>query len=111
METIFDMGRSRLVNVINELKENNVDVPGFRVLKLDESNMKDVYYRPDQLSQGDLLSSVDNVKPDRTPEDLLFQVLVDWGVDLTLPIRRETIQGKPSSSSMRTPWLPASIRA
>ncbi|MAP31360.1 site-specific DNA-methyltransferase [Marinobacter nauticus] len=94
METIFDMGRSRLVNVINELKENNVDVPGFRVLKLDESNMKDVYYRPDQLSQGDLLSSVDNVKPDRTPEDLLFQVLVDWGVDLTLPIRRETIQGK-----------------
>ena len=67
---------------------------GFRVLKVDTSNMKDVYYRPDQLSQGDLLSTVDNVKPDRTPEDLLFQVLVDWGVDLTLPIRRETIQGK-----------------
>lgn len=67
---------------------------GFRVLKVDTSNMKDVYYRPDQLSQGDLLDSVDNVKPDRTAEDLLFQVLVDWGVDLTLPIRRETIQGK-----------------
>ncbi|MDX5387512.1 MAG: site-specific DNA-methyltransferase [Alteromonadaceae bacterium] len=71
----------------------NRDV-GFRVFKIDTSNMKDVYYRPDQLSQGDLLGSVDNVKPDRTPEDLLFQVLVDWGVDLTLPIRRETIQGK-----------------
>jgi adenine-specific DNA-methyltransferase len=67
---------------------------GFRVLKLDTSNMKDTYYRPDELSQGDLLEAVDNVKPDRSPEDLLFQVLVDWGVDLTLPIRREILQGK-----------------
>lgn len=67
---------------------------GFRVLKVDTSNMKDVYYRPDELKQGDLLDMVDNVKEDRTPEDLLFQVLVDWGVDLTLPIRRETVQGK-----------------
>ncbi len=67
---------------------------GFRVLKIDTSNMKDIYYRPDEISQADLLDAVDNVKPDRTAEDLLFQVLVDWGVDLTLPIRRETIQGK-----------------
>lgn len=71
----------------------NRDV-GFRVLKVDTSNMKDVYYRPDQLSQADLFETVDNVKPDRSAEDLLFQVLVDWGVDLTLPIRRETLQGK-----------------
>lgn len=71
----------------------NRDV-GFRVLKVDTSNMKDIYYRPDELSQGDLLEAVDNVKPDRTPEDLLFQVLVDWGVDLTLSIRRDTVQGK-----------------
>jgi adenine-specific DNA-methyltransferase len=71
----------------------NRDV-GFRVLKIDTSNMKDIYYRPDEISQADLLDTVDNVKPDRTAEDLLFQVLVDWGVDLTLPIRRETIQGK-----------------
>ncbi|WP_394425252.1 site-specific DNA-methyltransferase [Vreelandella stevensii] len=71
----------------------NRDV-GFRVLKVDTSNMKDIYYRPDELSQGDLLEAVDNVKPDRTPEDLLFQVLVDWGVDLTLPIRRESLHGK-----------------
>lgn len=71
----------------------NLDV-GFRVLKIDTSNMKDVYYRPDQLSQADLFESVDNVKPDRTAEDLLFQVLVDWGVDLSLPIRRETLHGK-----------------
>lgn len=67
---------------------------GFRVLKVDTSNMKDIYYRPDELSQGDLLEAVDNFKSDRTPEDLLFQVLVDWGVDLTLPIRRETLQDK-----------------
>jgi adenine-specific DNA-methyltransferase len=71
----------------------NKDV-GFRVLKIDTSNMRDVYYRPDEVKQADLLTAVDNVKPDRTAEDLLFQVLVDWGVDLTLPIQRETVQGK-----------------
>jgi adenine-specific DNA-methyltransferase len=71
----------------------NKDV-GFRVLKIDTSNMKDVYYRPDEVDQSDLLSSVDNIKPNRTGEDLLFQVLVDWGVDLTLPIRHEKIEGK-----------------
>jgi adenine-specific DNA-methyltransferase len=71
----------------------NKDV-GFRVLKIDTSNMQDVYYRPDQVDQKDLLQAVDNIKPGRTPEDLLFQVLVDWGVDLTLPIRREAVQGK-----------------
>jgi adenine-specific DNA-methyltransferase len=71
----------------------NRDV-GFRVLKVDTSNMQDVYYRPDQIDQKDLLAAVDNIKPDRSPEDLLFQVLVDWGVDLTLPIKREMVQGK-----------------
>ncbi|WP_280553455.1 site-specific DNA-methyltransferase [Halomonas sp. 25-S5] len=71
----------------------NRDV-GFRVLKVDTSNMKEIYYRPDELSQGDLLEAIDNVKPDRTSEDLLFQVLVDWGVDLTLPIHSEILQGK-----------------
>jgi len=71
----------------------NKDV-GFRVLKIDSSNMADVFYTPDQTSQADLLSRVDNIKSDRTAEDLLFQVLLDWGVDLTLPIRRETVQGK-----------------
>jgi adenine-specific DNA-methyltransferase len=73
--------------------EWNKDI-GFRVLKIDTSNMEDVYYRPDQINQGDLLKTVNNIKPDRTPEDLLFQVLVDWGAGLTYPIRRETIQGK-----------------
>lgn len=71
----------------------NKDV-GFRVLKIDTSNMKDVYYSPDQVKQKDLLSTIENIKPDRTAEDLLFQVLVDWGVDLTLPIQRKIVQGK-----------------
>lgn len=71
----------------------NRDV-GFRVLKVDTSNMKNIYYRPDDLEQSDLLNMADNVKDDRTAEDLLFQVLVDWGVDLTLPIRRETVRDK-----------------
>lgn len=71
----------------------NRDV-GFRVLKIDSSNMADVYYTPDATSQADLLTRVDNIKPGRTAEDLLFQVLLDWGVDLTLPITRESVDGK-----------------
>ena len=64
---------------------------GFRVLKVDSSNMADVYYTPDAIDQNDLQLFTDNIKPDRSPEDLLFQVLLDWGVDLSLPIRKETI--------------------
>ena len=71
----------------------NRDV-GFRVLKVDTSNMADVFYTPDALQQSLLDMATDNVKPGRSPEDLLFQVLLDWGVELTLPIRKESIQGK-----------------
>lgn len=67
---------------------------GFRVLKIDSSNMAEVYYTPDAVNQGDLFNAVDNIKPDRKPEDLLFQVLLDAGVDLSLTIRKETIQEK-----------------
>ena len=75
------------------LNTANLDI-GFRVLKVDTSNMKDVYYSPDTADQRSLLDQVTNIKEDRTPEDLLFQVLLDWGVDLTLPIAKETIAGK-----------------
>jgi adenine-specific DNA-methyltransferase len=61
---------------------------GFRVLKIDTSNMADVYYAPDAVKQADLVAHTDNIKADRTPEDLLFQVLVDWGIDLSLRIER-----------------------
>jgi adenine-specific DNA-methyltransferase len=67
---------------------------GFRVLKVDTSNLADVYYAPDALGIGQIDLLVDNIKPDRTAEDLLFQVMLDWGVDLALPITRQAIQGK-----------------
>ncbi len=98
-KTVSELAQARLRAAGQKILEGechpdwNKDV-GFRVLKIDSSNMADVFYTPDQTSQADLLSRVDNVKPDRTAEDLLFQVLLDWGVDLTLPIRRETVQGK-----------------
>ena len=56
--------------------------------------MKDVYYRPDEIEQAQLWDMVDNVKDDRTDEDLLFQVLLDLGIGLTLPIRQENVQSK-----------------
>lgn len=67
---------------------------GFRVLKIDTSNMKEVYYTPDSVSQDLLSGQVDNIREDRTAEDLLFQVLLDWGVDLALPISQQSIAGK-----------------
>ena len=75
------------------LTGSKLDV-GFRVLKIDTSNMADVYYAPDALDKGQIDLLVDNIKPDRTAEDLLFQVMLDWGVDLALPIAKKTIQGK-----------------
>ena len=67
---------------------------GFRCLRLDSSNMENVYYTPDEVSQQDMFSLVDNVKPDRTPEDLLFQVMLDLGVLLSSPIEVKEIAGK-----------------
>lgn len=67
---------------------------GFRVFKIDASNMADVYYTPDALDKAKFDLFVDNIKPDRAPEDLLFQVMLDWGVDLALPISKQSIHGK-----------------
>jgi len=67
---------------------------GFRCLRLDSSNMENVYYTPEKIQQQDLFSLVDNVKPDRTPEDLLFQVMLDLGVLLSSPIEVKEIAGK-----------------
>lgn len=98
-KTISEITKARLKKAGQKLirspshSEWDRDV-GFRVLKIDTSNMSDVYYAPDALDKANLDLFVDNIKPDRTPEDLLFQVMLDWGVDLALPIARETIQGK-----------------
>ena len=67
---------------------------GFRVLKLDSTNMKDVYYNPDELTIETLMGTVDNIKEDRTPEDLLFQVMLDLGVLLSSKIEQTVIAGK-----------------
>lgn len=67
---------------------------GFRCLRLDSSNMENVYYTPEETQQQDLFSLVDNVKPDRTPEDLLFQVMLDLGVLLSSTIEVKEIAGK-----------------
>lgn len=96
--TIADISKERLRRAGKLVSGGKSGLPscdtGFRVLKIDTSNMADVYYTPDATNQGDLLAQVDSIKQGRKSEDLLFQVLVDWGVDLTLPIRRETVQGK-----------------
>jgi adenine-specific DNA-methyltransferase len=98
-DSIAEIGKERIRRAGKRVLDNesndawNKDT-GFRVLKVDASNMADVYYAPDALDKGQIDLLVDNIKPDRTPEDLLFQVMLDWGVDLTLPITKQTIQGK-----------------
>ena len=96
-KTIAEIGKERIRRAGKKIKTENPNTDhldiGFRVLKVDSSNMKDVYYTPDKLMQGDLEQFTDNIRDDSTPEDLLFQVLLDWGVDLTLPITQETMAG------------------
>lgn len=98
-KTIAEISRERIRRAGEKILEENChpdwnqDI-GFRTLKVDSSNMKDVYYRPDEIKQSQLWEMLDNVKDNRTHEDLLFHVLVDLGIDLTLPIRQEIIQKK-----------------
>jgi len=99
--TIAEITKERIRRAGLKVKADHIAKPevasldvGFRVLAIDSSNMADVYYSPDAVKQDLLAEHVDNIRYDRTPEDLLFQVLLDWGVDLSLPIRQETIAGK-----------------
>lgn len=97
--TICDIGKERIRRAGKKIKEENplttqdLDI-GFRVLKLDSSNMKDVYYKPEDYSQGFLESLEDNIKADRTPLDLLFQVMLDLGKPLSAKIEEREIAGK-----------------
>lgn len=97
-KTICDIGKERIRRAGKKIKEENpsatnLDI-GFRVLKLDSSNMKDVYYKPEDYSQGFLESLEDNIKADRTPLDLLFQVMLDLGKPLSAKIEEREIAGK-----------------
>ncbi|MDP3480833.1 MAG: site-specific DNA-methyltransferase [Desulfoprunum sp.] len=99
LQTIADITKERLRRAGKKIKQENPIITqkldtGFRVFKVDTSNMKDVYYTPDELQQGNLDLFKNHIKPDRSPEDLLFQVFIDWGLDLTLPIAKETIDSK-----------------
>lgn len=99
-KNICEIGKERIRRAGRKIKEDagltapaDLDI-GFRCLRLDESNMKPVYYTPDEVGQQDLFSLVDNVKEDRTPEDLLFQVMLDLGVLLSSSIEVKEIAGK-----------------
>lgn len=81
--------------IANRTRETSKSIDiGFRVFKVDTSNIADVFYAPDALAQGQLPLAADNIKPDRSSDDLLFQVLVDWGVDLALPFERRSVSGR-----------------
>ena len=99
-KNICEIGKERIRRAGRKIKEDagltapaDLDI-GFRCLRLDESNMKPVYNTPDEVGQQDLFSLVDNVKEDRTPEDLLFQVMLDLGVLLSSSIEVKEIAGK-----------------
>ena len=105
-KNICEIGKERIrraaKKIREELEKKNYELgitnyaldTGFRVLKLDSSNMQEVYYTPADFQQSLLDETVDNIKPDRTPEDLLFQVMLDLGVLLSSKIEETTICGK-----------------
>lgn len=100
-KTIAEIGKERIRRAGKKILEENKDKEGiedldigFRVLKMDSSNMKDVYYSPADTEQNFLYDLEDNIKEDRTSEDLLFQVMLDLGVSLSSKIESQTIDGK-----------------
>ena len=96
--TISEIGKERIRRAGDKIKSESpmttqdLDI-GFRVLKLDDTNMKDVYYAPDDYDQGMLAGLESNIKDDRTDLDLLFGCLIDWGLPLSLPYKSEQIDG------------------
>ena len=96
-KNICEIGKERIRRAGKKIQEENPDKTldiGFRVFKVDDTNMKDVYYTPNEYSQNLLSSLESNIKDDRTDEDLLYGCLLDWGVELSLPHRIEMIDGK-----------------
>ena len=97
-KTICEIGKERIRRAGDKIKSESpmttqdLDI-GFRVLKLDDTNMKDVYYAPDDYDQGMLAALESNIKDDRTDLDLLFGCLIDWGLPLSLPYKSEQLGG------------------
>lgn len=96
-QNICEIGKERIRRAGRKIKEENSNAEnldtGFRVFKIADSNMTDVYYSPLEINQQMLLEQVDNIKPDRTDLDLLFGCLLDWGIPLNLPYVSEQIDG------------------
>lgn len=98
-ETICEIGKERIRRAGKKIKEEtglmgqDLDT-GFRVLRTDSSNMEEVYFEPAGLEQQNLFTQVDSVKADRSELDLLFGCMVDWGVELSYPLRTEEVDGK-----------------
>ncbi|MDE6194027.1 MAG: site-specific DNA-methyltransferase [Muribaculaceae bacterium] len=98
-ETICQIGEERIRRAGKKIKEEaglqgqDLDI-GFRVLKLDSSNMEEVFYTPEEFSQANLFTSIDNVTPDRTPLDLLFQVIPELDIELSAKIEEKKVNGK-----------------
>lgn len=95
-ETICDIGEERIRRAGDKIRaETGADIDyGFRVFRVDSTNMEDVYYNPSETAQEMLAQWADNIKPDRTPEDLLFQVMLDLGILLSSSIEETVIAGK-----------------
>ena len=98
-ESIATQDRTRYIASLQSLSSSpspSSQFPdvGFRVLKLDSSNMEDVYYTPDNFNANNLFTLADNIKTDRTSEDLLFQVMLDLGIELSAKIEKTEIAGK-----------------
>ena len=99
---ICEIGEERIRRAGKKIKEENpltttnLDI-GFRVFKIDSSNMEDVYYRPADYNQGQMELFADNIKPDRTPEDLLFQVMLDLGILLSSDIQEQKLLARRCS--------------
>lgn len=98
---LTEIGKERIRRAGKKILEENKDKEGienldtgFRVLKVDSSNMKDVYYAPQELNKKDVFSYVDNIKEDRSSMDLLFQVMLDLGISLSSKIEEKDISGK-----------------
>jgi adenine-specific DNA-methyltransferase len=100
-KNIAEIGKERIRRAGEKIKKDNIDKDGiddldigFRVLKVDSSNMKDIYFTPDETNQSNILDLASNIKEDRSSEDLLFMVLLSWGIDLSAKIEKKEIGGK-----------------
>lgn len=95
-KNIAEIGKDRIRKAARKIKEETgADIDyGFRAFKVDSSNMKDVYYTPDELGQNLLDQLESNIKEDRTSMDLLIQVMLELGLELSLPIKTKEINGK-----------------